>query len=210
MAKSKGIVRAGTDFANSGELDLLGVDESTFEKVNLTNTTNTLVTLAAQYIDTIIGEMDAKDVSSSGRLQDSIEPTDISINGSIYSIYITAPDHLSYQDEGVDGWAKSRGSKFKFKKETGISPDMIKGLKDWLSREGSSARNVKVGISSRERRGMRIQDAETKRAVTAAYMIKRQGIPGKQFLQGATNKMELIIANQLGEAFKADIILNLT
>lgn len=211
MAKSKNIVKAGTDFANSGELDLLGVSESGFEEVKLNNVSDVLVGLAAVYIDTIIANMDAKDVSSSGNLQKNIKPTDVTIEGSKYSIYITAPDYLSYQDEGVDGWAKSRGSRFKFKTK-GVDPnsDMVKSLKDWLSREKSMASNVKVGITSRERRGSKIQDAQTKQAVTAAYMIKRQGISGKQFLKAAKDEMTLVIQNELGEAFKADIILNLT
>lgn len=211
MAKSKNIVKAGTDFANSGELDLIGVAESGFEEISLDNISGSLISLAAKYIDTIIAKMDAKDVSSSGDLQDNIKPTDVDIDGAKYSIFVTAPDYLSYQDEGVDGWAKSRGSRFKFKTK-GVDPnsDMVKSLKDWLSREKASAANVRVGISSRERRGAQIQDAQTKRAVTAAYMIKRQGISGKQFMKAAKDEMTLIIQNELGEAFKADIILNLT
>lgn len=209
MAKSKSINKAATDFANSGELDLLGSLE--FEEVDLSNVSNSLLSLAAKYIDKIIENADKKDISSSGFLRDNIKPTDVEIDGSKFSIYIKAPDYLSYQDEGVDGWSKSRGSRFKFKTK-GVDPDgeMVKSIKDWLSRENKSAANVKVGISNREIRGKGIKDVQTKQAVTAAYMIKRQGIQGKHFLRDATQEMQLVIQNELGEAFKADIILNLT
>lgn len=209
MAKSKSINKAATDFANSGELDLLGSLD--FEEIKLDNVSDSLLVLATQYIDKIIENADKKDISSSGFLSDNIKPTDVEIDGSKFSIFITAPDYLSYQDEGVDGWAKSRGSRFKFKTK-GVDPDgeMVKSIKDWLSREKASAKNVKVGISKRENRGMGIKDAATQRAVTAAYMIKRQGIAGKHFLRDATQSMQLVIQNELGAAFKADIILNLT
>jgi hypothetical protein len=211
MAKSKNIVKAGTDFANSGELDLLGLSKNEFEEIKLNNVSDRLVYLAALYIDKIIENADKKDISSSGFLQRNIKPTDVEIDGSKFSIFITAPDYLSYQDEGVDGWAQSRGSRFKFKTK-GVDPDgeMVKSIKDWLSREKSMAANVKVGITNREIRGKGIKDAATQRAVTAAYMIKRQGIAGKHFLRDATQQMQLVIQNELGEAFKADIILNLT
>jgi hypothetical protein len=209
MAKSKNIVKSATNLANSGDLDLFGSLE--FEEVKLDSIANVLVRLGFEFAEKIAKAADAKGASSSGKLQDNIKPTDVSIEGSKYSIYITAPDYLSYQDEGVDGWAKSRGSRFKFKTK-GVDPnsDMVKSLKDWLSRERSMASNVKVGITSRERRGAKIQDVQTKQAVTAAYMIKRQGISGKQFLKAAKDEMTLVIQNELGEAFKADIILNLT
>jgi len=202
--------KADLEFITGGELDLMGSVE--FQEIKLDNIENVLERLAAVYIDKIIENADKKDISSSGFLQDNIKPTDVEIDGTNYKIFITAPDYLSYQDEGVDGWAKSRGSRFKFKTK-GVDPnsDMVKSLKDWLSREkAGNTRFEKYATSKREIRAKSIKDAATQRAVTAAYMIKRQGISGKHFLRDATQAMQLVIQNELGAAFKADIILNLT
>jgi hypothetical protein len=52
--------------------------------------------------------------------------------------------------------------------------------------------------------------ADDRNAITAAYMIKRQGIEPKRFLSDATSEMEVIIKSEFGAAFKIDLINNLT
>lgn len=190
----------------SGFLDLLG--EQKTNTVKLDDTVNTLVQLAGLYVSMITENIEKKDVASSGALSDSIDPTEISINGTRYEIGIKAKKYATFQDEGVNGWAKNRGSAISFKTK-GVDPkgDFVKSVKSWLQREGKSARNVKVGISPREKRGM---DALTKNAVSVAYMIKRQGIKKTNFWRDATKEMEVYIKNEFGAALKIDIINNLT
>lgn len=207
MANFSKVQHAAID---SGFLDLLGKDNAAFEPVELSDTENTLIQLAAKYIELINQKIEETDTASSGAMQDAIQPTDIEINGTVYTIGITAKEYTSYQDEGVNGWAVDRGSRFSFKTK-GVDPkgDMVKSIKGWLKREGKSAANVKVGISERERRGKSLQDAATSKAIGVAYMIKRQGIKPKYFWIDATNEMQLYIKNELGEALRIDIINNL-
>lgn len=191
-----------------GFLDLLGTNQGDYTAVDFDDTVNTLVQLAGQYISKIVSLINARDVASSGKMSDLIQPTEVTIDGKVYTIGIQMPDYASYQDEGVEGWHESgfRGSRFKFKTR-GVDPEgaHVKAIKDWLTRESSSAANVKVGISKRETKGKQL-DAKTKAAVTTAYMIKRQGIEAKYFLRDATEGMQLVIQKELGKAFKIDII----
>ena len=144
--------------------------------------------------------MNDKDVSSSGNLQDSIEHTDVEINGNVYSVKILANEYFSYVDEGVDGWAKGRGSRFKFKTK-GTSPEMVSKIQQWLKREkGSNIKYKKYAKSKREIKAKNIQSLELQAAKTAAYMIKRHGIEAKKFLNPAINEMGVIIENELGNA----------
>jgi hypothetical protein len=194
-----------------GFIDLMGTDTENLESVELTDTAKTIVQLAAAYVDLISTKIDEKDLASSGKLQNLITPTNIDFDGTTYSIGINAPFYASYQDEGVNGWAVNRNSRFSFKTR-GVDPsgEMVKSIKAWMQREGASARNIKQSVSSREARGRQMQDATTRAAVRTAYMIKRQGIKPKYFWKEATNEFLVLMENELGVAIKIDVINNLT
>jgi hypothetical protein len=194
-----------------GFLDLLAENKNKFSDAKFDSVTETLSYLAIKYIETLRESLDKKDAVSSGQLADSLKPTEVELNGTIYTVGVLAKDYASYQDEGVDGWAKSRGSRFKFKTK-GVDPKgaMVKSIKEWLSREGASARNVKVGVSKREIRGRQVLDATTKRAVSTAYMVKKYGIKPTHFWRDATNEMTVYVKDSLGAALRIDIINTLT
>lgn len=196
---------------DTGFLDLLGEQKAAFSDVAFEDTVNTLGQLALQYVSLITEKIEQKDVASSGKLSDSIEPTTVELSGTVYTVGIKAKDYASYQDEGVNGWAINRDSQFSFKTK-GVDPKgkMVKSIRDWLRREGDSASNVKVGISKRERQGGRIQDRSLKRAVSIAYLIKRHGIKPTRFWQDATREMEVYVENELGASLRIDIINNIT
>ena len=193
---------------SEGFFDLLGQDSQSFEEVRLTDTAKTMVQLAANYANLIVEKLNQKDAASSGALADSVQPTELEFDGVTYTIKVQAKDYISFVDQGVNGWAVNRGSVYSFKTK-GVDPngEMVKSVKAYLKREGASARNVKVGISKRENKGM---SADDRNAITAAYMIKRQGIEPKRFLSDATSEMEVIIKSEFGAAFKIDSINNLT
>jgi hypothetical protein len=195
---------------SEGFFDLLAQDKSGFEEINLTDTAKTMVQLAANYANLIATKINenTNDVASSGALADSVQPTELEFDGVTYTIKVQAKDYISFVDAGVNGWAVNRGSVYSFKTK-GVDPNgkMVKSLKEYLKREGASARNIKVGISKRENKGM---SADDRNAITAAYMIKRQGIEPKRFLIDATSEMEVIIKSEFGAAFKIDLINNLT
>lgn len=189
----------------SGFYDLLGEGRDEFQELDWKDTQQTLVNLAAVYIGLLKESADKKDVSSSGFMQDNIQPTDVTKNGSIYEIGITAPDYASYQDEGVNGWAVNRGSRFQFRTK-GVSDDMRNNIAAWLKKEGTSYGNVKVAVSKREARGM---DALNQKAQTVAYMIKRQGIKPTKFWSESTEEMNQYFETELATAVKIDIVNNI-
>lgn len=218
-AKKMTMSRSQLHAVNSGFLDLVGDDRVLGETVTLDDIANTLTVVAAKYADEIALAMDRKDVSSSGKGQGSINVLDVEIMGGLYSVSIEAYKYLTYVDEGVDGWEKSRGSRFKFKQgakrgkgasKGGESP-MVKSVKEWLLREGKISRNMKYSpITKRESKQQSITDATTKEAMRAAYMIKRFGIKPKKFMESARSKMEKYVEKEFAMAIKVDIINNLS
>ena len=190
-----------------GFIDLLGEDTSNFEPVKLNDVDNTIVQLAAKYIDIVADKINEKDVVSSGRMADEMQPTMLEFDGKTYRIGITAPEYSSYQDEGVNGWAVDRGSRFSFRTR-GVDPEgeMVKSVKQWIQREGASARNVTRAVTARERKGQTMPDPTTRAAVRASYFIKKKGIKPRRFWKEATDEFLVEMENELGIALKIDVI----
>jgi hypothetical protein len=195
---------------DTGFIDLNTLDAGDYQPIDLSDIQNTLVNIAAAYVGLIHENATNKDVVSSGNMIEDIQATDITITDTGYAIGITAPDYATYQDEGVNGWKVNRGSRFNFhNKGTREGTPMYNSLKAWVQREGLSARNVKQGVTRRERRGMKMQDAETKTILAVAAGIKRSGLRATNFWSDATNEINAYIETELGIATKIDIINNL-
>lgn len=198
------------EIADSNEVDLADYAKADYKPSDFSALEGTLTSLAVQYIEKISDNIDSRDVVSSGFLQDNITPTSVEESNGVFSIGILAPDYMSYQDEGVNGWAINRNSRFTFKTR-GVDPagEMVGALKGWVKRTGIQARNVKAAVTSRERRGMKLQDANTRTAIGMAYSIKKKGLKARKFFTDATNEMEDIIADKLGEAIEIEIVKSL-
>jgi hypothetical protein len=204
------MTRAQHEAIDTGFIDLNTLDASDYQPIDLSDIQNTLVNIAAAYVGLIHENATNKDVVSSGNMIEDIQATDITTTDTGYSIGITAPDYATYQDEGVNGWKVNRGSRFQFKtKGTREGTPMYNSLKAWVQREGLSARNVKQGVTRRERRGMKMQDAETKTILAVAAGIKRSGLRATNFWSDATKEINAYIETELGIATKIDIINNL-
>jgi len=204
------MTRAQHEAVDSGFIDLNTLDASDYQAIDLSDIKNTLVAIAGAYVGLIHENATSKDVVSSGNMIEDIQATDVTTTETGYSIGITAPDYATYQDEGVNGWKVNRGSRFQFKtKGTKEGSAMYNSLKEWVNREGQSARNVKVGVTRRERRGMKMKSVETKAILAAAAGIKRFGIAPTRFWSDATAEINAYIETELGIATKIDIINNL-
>ena len=204
------MTRAQHEAVDTGFIDLNTLDASDYQPIDLSDIQNTLVNIAAAYVGLIHENATNKDVVSSGNMIEDIQATDITTTDTGYAIGITAPDYATYQDEGVNGWKVNRGSRFQFKTMgTREGTPMYNSLKAWVQREGLSARNVKQGVTRRERRGMKMQDAETKTILAVASGIKRSGLKATNFWSDATNEINAYIETELGIATKIDIINNL-
>jgi hypothetical protein len=195
---------------DSGFIDLNTLDAGDYQAIDLSDIKNTLVAIAGAYVGLIHENATNKDVVSSGNMIEDIQATDITTTDTGYAIGITAPDYATYQDEGVNGWKVNRGSRFQFKtKGTREGSPMYNSLKQWVQREGLSARNVKQGVTRRERRGMQMKSVETKTILAVAAGIKRSGLRATNFWSDATNEINAYIETELGIATKIDIINNL-
>jgi len=204
------MTRAQHEAVDSGFIDLNTLDAGDYQAIDLSDIKNTLVAIAGAYVGLIHENATNKDVVSSGNMIEDIQATDITTTDTGYAIGITAPDYATYQDEGVNGWKVNRGSRFQFKtKGTREGTPMYNSLKAWVQREGLSARNVKQGVTRRERRGMKMQSIETKTILAAAAGIKRSGLKATHFWSDATKEINAYIETELGIATKIDIINNL-
>ena len=109
------MTRAQHEAVDSGFIDLNNLDGDDYQPIDLSDIGNTLVNIAAAYVGLLTDYANALDVKSSGDMLENIKPTDITTTENGYSIGITAPDHATYQDEGVNGTRVNRGSRFNFK-----------------------------------------------------------------------------------------------
>jgi hypothetical protein len=188
------------------ELDWLDESASVAkDKFVAVETQDKLTQLAAQYSIALAKKLGDVDASSSGELADSIQPLSIQVNDNIFYVDIVAAKYASFIDEGVDGWAKSRGSRFKFKtKGVDSKGEMVKSVKDYLVREGKMAQ-TKYSVLHKKNK---VKDFQVQQATTVAYMIKRMGIKATHFWRDATNEFSSIVEKELGMAVKIDIINN--
>jgi len=205
MARS--ISQAQLHFLEGNDIDLMGESQQSFQPIKLNDLADTLTYLAALYTEKLADSLNKADATSSGALADSIIPLDVKVFGSVYTVEIQAATYAKFIDEGVDGWAKSRGSQYKFKTK-GVDPngEMVKSIKAWLLREGSFSQNVRTQLSKRESRQQSITDSATRKSISVAYMIKRQGIKPTRFWGNATKGMKQIVEQELAKALKVDII----
>jgi len=168
-------------------------------------TQDKLTQLAAQYSIALAKKLGDVDASSSGELADSIQPLSIQVKDNIFYVDIVAAKYASFIDEGVDGWANSRGSRFKFKTK-GVDPKgaMVKSVKDYLVRENKISQSKYAVLNKKSK----VKDRQIQAATTVAYMIKRMGIKATHFWRDATTEFSNIVEKELGMAVKIDIINN--
>ena len=168
-------------------------------------TQDKLTQLAAQYSIALANKLGDVDASSSGDLAGSIEPLSIQVKGKVFYVDIVAAKYASFIDEGVDGWANSRGSRFKFKTR-GVDPKgaMVKSVKDYLVRENKISQSKYAVLNKKGK----VIDRQIQAATTVAYMIKRMGIKATHFWRDATTEFSSIVEKELGMAVKIDIINN--
>ena len=188
-------------------LEDFGSDKAGFEQVKLDAITDRLQLLGMQYAQLLADSLKDKEADSSGEGGDSIKALEVQVNGSVYTVEIEGKEYLSYIDEGVDGWEKSRGSRFKFKTK-GVDPKgkMVKSIKAYLKREGKMQQSKYATLNKKRKPKRSIEDMN---AARTAYMIKRFGIKPNHFWRDATIEMEKIIEQELGETVKIAIINNI-
>ncbi|MGV3684378.1 MAG: hypothetical protein ACO1NS_02045 [Daejeonella sp.] len=205
MARS--ISSAQNHAISRNQLDLMGDDQSNYRVIEFKDLTDTMVWIAKEFTLRLNENLAKADATSSGELASKTIPLDVRVFGSVYTVKIETLKYAKFIDEGVDGWAKARGSKYKFKSK-GVDPDgeMVKSIRAWLIREGKFSRSVNSQLSKRESQQKSITDASKRQAISTAFMIKRQGIKPTHFWRDTVKDMKQLVATELAMALKVDII----
>ena len=193
---------------NTVWLEDIGSDKAKFDKVDLSALEDRLAAMGMYYAQLLADSLKDKEADSSGDLGDSIKALEVEVQGTTLSVDIQALQYAAYIDEGVDGWAQSRGSRFKFKtKGVDAKGKMVKSIKAYLVREGKMNQSKYATLNKKRQPKRSIEDQN---AMRTAYMIKRFGIKPNHFWRDATQQMEAILAEEFGEAMKITIINNFT
>ncbi len=195
----------------TGFLDLVGEPQGNYEVVNFNTLASSMAYVGAVYIAKLKAQLIAKDADSSGELSDGTIAHDVEILGNLYRVEIETKKYASFLDEGVNGWAVDRGSRFQFKTK-GVDPngEMVQAVRNWLVREGNIGRIKNRPVSERERKRSTIIDTTTRAAISTTYMIKRSGIKPTWYWRDATNEMGDVIKKEFGAALRVDIVQNIT
>lgn len=203
MAKQT-ISRSQLHALENGSLVDFGTDKSKFTKVELKDLQKTLAYLGGIYRLNIADEKNKTVKAGSANSSDRLTVSDVKDLGGTFSVEVLGDEYLKFISQGVDGWGgASKGGKYKFKGK-GTPPAMVKSVKDWLERSGNLDR-----IKNQSSRSS-ITDAATAQAKSVTFMIKRQGISPKRFLDKAKAMTSKVAEEEFGKALKVDIINNLT
>lgn len=215
------IAKNATKAANSGALDLIGVDSKDYKEVKFDSVIESLYEVALAFIKVARENLESADKVSSGGLSDSIIPLETTINGKIYTIQISIASYYDFVNKGVKGWQRGGGNspyQFKHPQKGGSGSKQSKfvnSIRKWLIREGLSQRAKEVGHkksnsrdSVRKRRATNT-DTSTRTAIVIASQIRRHGIEPTGFWDKALIEVDSIMSRKFGEAFKYDIISNL-
>ncbi len=139
-------------------------------------------------------------------LSQSIQTTALNVNGNDIEIGFTANDYYKFLDEGVKGYAPTKGrtSSGLFKYRTPYpSRKMIESIADWIPR---------YGIVKKMPKG-RVQTIPKKEqlSVIFAYSIKKEGIQQKPFWTPTFNEEAYNdLATRIEEKLGIEINLTLT
>jgi len=200
MAKQS-ISKSQLHFIQNGGVANLGELKS--EQIFFKDFANTLEYLAGQFKLKIQEYQLASGSIGAGKGAENIVVGDVVMMGNAYEVSLSLPAYLEFVNSGVDGWAKSKGGKYKFKTK-GTPDSMVKSIKEWIIAKGLIKR-----IATQTTRSQ-IKDSALKQAKTTAFMIKRMGIKPRHFIDKAKQEVMAMAEKELGEAIKVDIINNLT
>jgi len=206
-------------FLKSGFLDMNGTDVDKLKPFTGDAITTALYNVAAMFVENANKNLNTVDRVASGKLGDSIVPTEVVVMGKVYSIGINVNDYYKFVDQGVKGWQSGQpgSSPFAFKapNKKGGAPKnskMVAAIKQWLLKEGlkSAGGENKHPISAREGRRKGITDATTSRAIVVTMNIKKHGLKRTNFWGMTAQQINDYVVKELELALQIDIINSLT
>ncbi len=177
--------------------------------------------VAAAFIDAAATNLNNADRVSTGKLLNSIKPSEIKIFGKTLQIDISVLDYYKFIDKGVKGWQSGTPSdspySFKQPQKGGQKPkksEMVTAIRKWLIKEGLASRTLSRkspthAISSREKRRQKITDTSTSQAIVISGMIRRHGLKKTNFWTDAEATATKAAEAEFDQALQISIINSL-
>lgn len=162
---------------------------------------NVLAEWSQERIDNAKELLNNQKVPYTSPLNQSIQTTELKVQGLNIGIGFTANDYYIYLDEGVRGLKNKVKTSGLFSFKTPFpSRDMIRNLKDYIPRYPNNSAFPKPNKYSVE-----------KAAIGMAYAVKQKGVNQKPFWKPTFNEAAFnYLANRLEEALGQEINLTLT
>ena len=158
--------------------------------------------------------INARGVSSSGKLIESISEPEMSQSGSTVTMRISFADYYDYTNKGVKGWqssAKAPNSPYQYKTK-GMSKAGVKSITEYIkSGAKKTVTFAKYGAYKEleqkfSKNPKKLIDFQVKNAV---FGIKRYGIEAKHWFDDAVKEVfgdfEEVMAEQLGNVIAVSI-----
>ena len=194
-------------FISMTKKDLSFLDNVGVSKLEFTKTTNVLEQLAGEFVDEAQKNLNATNSNSSGSLSNSLEVQEPVTTESTMRVDVTMLIYGKFINKGVKGIVGGSGL-YSFKN---LYPSklMISSLMASKSKAQSktSSTNTKKTISQNEKKNANISQIGS--AWGAAVNIKKFGIKPTGFIDKSVISIMPKVKNELGKAFKIDIITSM-
>lgn len=213
--KTLSMAKRQQQLLNSGFLDLNGSSRMEFAPMEFDALSTALANIAIDFATIARDKLNQKDKVASGKLADSIIPTQVSIMGTIYKVEINVANYYDFINKGVKGWADEKGgnSPYQFKRGR-PSLKMMQEIRKWVIKEGLKGRgkeNAHPKASIRDQaRSRKISDSSSRTAYAISASVKKKGLKPTHFWSETCAEVESRMRKELSEALEIDIITNLT
>ncbi len=191
----------------SGYLDTVGSSDS--PDLQVEESLKALILLAGSLVIDAQDNLQQGGHIGTGKLADSFKVLDPSFTGKKINVDVQAIFYYQYLNRGVKG-TKSGSGEFAFKTQY-PSRKMVNEIQKWIKRAGLSSFNVKKSVSTLEHRRKSISQLNQGRSVAyaVATSIKQHGIKKTGFFDKAINTTAARVDEEIGKAFKVDVINSL-
>lgn len=165
-----------------------------------------VILLAGEMVETIQDNLNRANITSTGKLSESIIADEPTQHGASVSIDILMNFYGAFHNKGVRGTRAGRSTAgYSFKNEI-VSDRMYNAIDAWIKRAGRTTRTVKKykGYGAHETKRKSIAQYDSTYAT--ARSIKMYGLKPTGFLDNAVASTRSKVAARLGAALRVDVI----
>lgn len=165
-----------------------------------------VILLSGELVENIQDNLNGANITSSGKLSESIIADEPTQNGAEVSIDILMNFYGAFHNKGVKGTRAGRSTAgYSFKNEI-VSDKMYKAIADWIKRARRTIRTVKKYKGYGRHETKRKSIAQYDSTYATARSIKMYGLKPTGFLDNAVASTRSKVAARLGAALRIDVI----